>query len=101
MKTRDDRLYLHKNGASYQTFEAYCRGAWDFNRAHAYRLIDSAKVIEVLSPMGDVSPASERQARPLTRLEPEKQKEAWTRAVETAPEGKVTAAHVQKVASCP
>lgn len=39
----------------------------------------------------------ERQLRPLARLEPEKQKEAWQKAVETAPEGKVTAAHVYKI----
>ena len=41
----------------------------------------------------------ERQIRPLTRLndDPEKQRVAWQKAVETAPEGKVTAAHVQKV----
>ena len=41
----------------------------------------------------------ERQIRPLTRLndDPEKQRVAWQKAVETAPEGKVTAAHVRKV----
>lgn len=99
MEIRDNRLYQHKNGGGYETFEAYCKETWDFNRAHAYRLMDSAKVIEVLSPIGDMKPTTESQARPLTRLNdnPEKQREAWTRAVETAPEGKVTAAHVQKV----
>jgi len=44
---------------------------------------------------GTVVPVSERQARPLARLEPDQQKQAWQKAVETAPEG--TAAHVQKV----
>ena len=39
----------------------------------------------------------ERQIRPLARLEPEQQRTAWQKAVETAPEGKVTAAHVSKV----
>lgn len=39
----------------------------------------------------------ERQLRPLSKLEPDQQREAWAKAVETAPEGKVTAAHVQKV----
>jgi hypothetical protein len=99
MEIRDRELYKVKNGGAYGTFEAYCRGAWDFNRAHAYRLMDSAKVIETLSPVGDISPVNERQLRPLTRLndDPEKQRVAWQRAVETAPEGKVTAAHVQKV----
>jgi predicted SnoaL-like aldol condensation-catalyzing enzyme len=42
---------------------------------------------------------SERQARPLTKLEPEQQQEAWQKVVETAPEGKITAYHVSKVVS--
>lgn len=36
-----------------------------------------------LTPIG-VIPTNEAQARPLTQLEPEQQREAWTRAVETA-----------------
>lgn len=39
----------------------------------------------------------EGQLRPLARLEPEKQKEAWQMAVDTAPNGKVTADHVYKI----
>lgn len=41
----------------------------------------------------------ESQLRPLTKLrnDPEKQKEAWQQAVDTAPDGKVTAAHVASV----
>jgi hypothetical protein len=42
-------------------------------------------------------PLTESQARPLTRLEPEQQVQAWLTAVETAPDGKVTAAHVESV----
>lgn len=38
-----------------------------------------------------IIPANERQARPLSRLEPDKQREAWQRAVETAPDGRITA----------
>jgi len=34
----------------------------------------------------------------LKDLPPEKQAEVWKEAVETAPEGKITAAHVQSVA---
>jgi CHASE3 domain sensor protein len=60
--------------------------------------MDSARVVEVLSPMGDKKPETERQTRPLARLEPDKQREVWQKAVETAPEGKVTADHVYKIA---
>ena len=65
-------------------------------RAHAYRLIDSAKVVANLSPIGDI-PRTESQARPLTSLPPEAQPVVWQRAVETAPNGKVTAKHVEEV----
>ena len=39
----------------------------------------------------------EKQLRPLSKLEPDQQREAWQKAVDTAPDGKVTAAHVSKV----
>jgi hypothetical protein len=39
----------------------------------------------------------EGQLRPLSKLEPDQQRQAWQKAIETAPEGKVTAAHVSKV----
>ena len=39
------------------------------------------------NPLG-YFPVNERQARPLTKLEPEQQQEAWKTVVETAPEGK-------------
>jgi len=95
MEIRDKAYYRDVLG--FETFEAYCKEKWDINRAHAYRLIDSAMVIETVSPMGDRVPENERQTRPLARLEPEQQREAWQKAVETAPEGRVTAAHVSKV----
>ena len=49
-------------------------------RAHAYRLIESAGVMDNLSPIGD-KPATESQARPLSKLPPEKQPEAWQAAI--------------------
>ena len=30
----------------FETFEAYCRARWDFSRARAYQLIESADVVE-------------------------------------------------------
>jgi len=49
--------------------------------------MDSATVIEDVNNCSQ-KPINEAQTRPLARLEPEKQREAWTRAVETAPDGK-------------
>lgn len=96
MAIRDKRLYLCKNGGEYQTFEAYCKGIWDMGKSNAYYLISASEVEKNLSTMVD-KPATERQARPLSKLEPEQQRQAWQKAVETAPEGKVTAAHVARV----
>lgn len=36
-------------------------------------------------------PATESQARPLVKLNPDQQREAWLKAIQTAPEGGVTA----------
>lgn len=93
LEIRDNRYYREE----YETFEEYCRVKWGWERRHAYRLIDSAKVFENVSRGTQIAPATERQARPLTSLEPEQQIEAWKVAVETAPDGKITAAHVQSV----
>src|SRR5690606_682430 len=66
-------------------------------RRTAYQYIDAAAVVENVRHGAQTEPANERQARPLTRLEPDDQPAAWAEAVETAPEGKVTAAHVEAV----
>ena len=95
MEIRDKGLYRDVLG--YDTFEAYCKHRWDFNRAHAYRLMDSVKVINNVSESETKQPINLEQTRPLSKLEPAQQREAWQKAVETAPEGKVTAAHVSKV----
>ena len=91
---RDSRLYRE----DYSTFEDYCKDKWGMVRQQAYRLIDAANVIVNLSPMGDKFPTTERQARPLTKLEPAEQVRAWELGISTAPEGKITAAHVLEAA---
>lgn len=93
LEIRDSHLYR----TDHTTFEDYCRQRWGMSRIHAFRLIEAAHVTENLLPIGNKLPATESQARPLTRLEPEQQREAWQIVVDTAPGGKVTAAHVQAV----
>jgi glutamate synthase domain-containing protein 3 len=59
-------------------------------------MIAASETIIKLGPMGPILPESERQARPLTSLEPEIQKEVWKEVVET--HGKnITAAKVQEI----
>lgn len=97
MEIRDREIYKVKNGGEYQTFEAYCKGVWDLSRPRAYQLIDAVEVRDNLSTIVDIQPATESQTRPLSKLEPDQQREAWKKVVDTAPEGKVTAAHVYKI----
>lgn len=104
---RDKRLYRER----YRTFDEYCERRWGYTRQHTNRLIAAAGVMESLrmEPKGSKPPAheendpeiplpeNERQARPLTQIEPEQRQEVWREVVRTAPEGGVTAAHVEKV----
>jgi phage N-6-adenine-methyltransferase len=93
LEIRDTRLY--RQGS--KTFEDYCRERWGMQRHYANRLISAAEVTVNLVPMGTILPTSERQVRPLTALDVDLQREAWQRAIDTAPNGKITAAHVASV----
>lgn len=96
LEIRDGRKYRDQQA----TFEDYCKERWGFDRSYAYRLVDSAKVAAVLSPIGDI-PANESQSRELAPLleEPRALVEAWTEAQEraTAADRPVTAALVREV----
>lgn len=82
----------------YKTFGEYCLKKWQYARQTAYQFIDSVKVVENVRHGGqtEILPTNERQTRPLTSLEPEQQQEVWQKAVDTAPEGKVTARHIEE-----
>ncbi|HZO87141.1 MAG TPA: hypothetical protein VFB38_02295 [Chthonomonadaceae bacterium] len=92
MAIRDQRLYR----SEYSTFEEYCGQRWGFTKTHANRLIAAAGVVENLTPIG-VTPSNEAQVRPLTKLAPDQQAEAWREAQALSPEGKVTASLVDTV----
>lgn len=95
---RDNRLYReykHEDDTPW-TFEEYCKNRWRMTKTHANRLISSAEVTDNLTPIG-VNPQSESVVRPLVKLSPDQQREAWLKAIQTAPEGGVTARHVYKI----
>lgn len=96
LEIRDSRLYK----AHYTTFEDYCRERWQLTRRHSNRLVAAAAAVANLGPIGPKAPINEAQARPLTRFndQPDVQRQVWQTAVETAPNGKVTAAHITAVA---
>lgn len=93
LEIRDSRLYRQQ----FSTFEAYCRERWGMVRQQANRLIQAAEVAENLEPIGSI-PQTESQARPLTRLEPEVQREVWRDLVESTPVERITAKIVEEQA---
>jgi len=92
---RDKRLYR----STHKTFEEYCKDRFGFERRHPYRLIDGADIVDNLIQMcpngTQILPTSERQVRPLTKLEREEQRQAWQMAVEQAG-GKVPTGNIVK-----
>ena len=88
---RDKRLYKI---TLFETFEAYTRARWDMGRAQAYRMIESYKVICNLSPIGDILPANESQARPLVQLSSFEQRKVWKNFLNTGMES--TALNIKK-----
>lgn len=93
VEIRDSRLYR----GHYETFDDYCRERWGMSKTHANRLIASAVTVNQLGDI-EVLPANEAQVRPLTLLPPDRQREAWEKAVQTVGGvGKITASVVQQV----
>lgn len=70
---REHLLYQIKQSS----FEEYIENQWDMSKAHAYRLIAAAKVVDYVSPIGDSVPNNEAQARPLTPFPPTQIKTLW------------------------
>jgi hypothetical protein len=108
-----ERIRAHINDARALVLELYEREGWralgyenwrecvvaefEQSKSHLYRLLDAAKVERNISPMGENGePIAERVLRPLAKLEPEEQREAWRTATRLSP--KPTAELVEKIA---
>ena len=79
-------------------FYAMLDAEFGYSASYVYRLMDAARVERNISPIGEkADPIPESQLRPLARLEPEQQQEAWAQVVEENPDGKITGAKVQAV----
>ncbi len=85
----------------YDTWRECAQIEFGFKKTHVYQLLEFAEVTRNIefSAIAEnlMLPQTESVARPLTRLEPEEQPIVWQRAVDSAPNGKITAAHVQSV----
>jgi len=82
---RDRRLYR----STHKTFDEYCQDRFGYSsRRQPYLLIEAAAIVDNLKdecdPMDHILPINERQVRPLTKLEPDEQRQAWQMAVEKA-----------------
>ncbi len=69
---------------THKTFNAYYKDKFGLDKTHAYRLIAAATVVSKLSPMGDVLPTNERQARELIGMEPKAAKDVMEEVAEEA-----------------
>lgn len=91
---RDGKLYR----AAYCSFEQYCEDRWEMTGRYARRVCAAAEVTQLLAKQGfDHVPETESQARPLTALPSGQAIEVWAEIIQTAPQGKVTARHVQDI----
>ncbi len=111
MELRDKRLYR----STHKTFEEYCRDRFGHSRQKSNYLIAATGVFDNLTtnrcqnlPTEDLTtielqilPSSEYQVRPLTKLQPEQQQQAWQQAVEEAggkvPSGRIVKDIVQRI----
>jgi hypothetical protein len=111
MELRDRRLYR----STHRTFEEYCRERFGHSRQKSNYLIAAADVYENLTTIccqnspddslttnrSQILPTSEGQVRPLTKLEPQQQQEAWQTAVQKAggkvPTGRIVKDVVQRI----
>ncbi|MBW4616385.1 MAG: hypothetical protein KME21_24540 [Desmonostoc vinosum HA7617-LM4] len=95
MELRDRRLYR----STHRTFEDYCRERFGFSRRQPYHLMEAAVIFDNLVAKCERSvhilPTNEWQVRPLTKLDPDTQPEAWQQAVESA-KGKVPSHRIVK-----
>lgn len=91
----DNKLYRE---SGFHSFKTYCRGRWNMDHKHAYRLMEAARVTQLLSPNHDTLPALEGHARALLGLtgDPDKLNQVWDEVVKTAPNGKITARHIKE-----
>lgn len=101
---RDRKLYR----STHKTFEAYCKDRFGFNRISAHNKIAAAQVVENLFSNAEQKlqlPTSERQCLSLATLEPEKQIEVWSKAVEQSrgkiPSGKIVKGIVETLKEKP
>lgn len=78
---RDEQLYRE----AYPSWEAYCRGRWNFTGRNGYYQLSALQTVAQLSSGGaSALPEHESTVRSLSGVEPEAKGVIWNRAVESA-----------------
>ncbi len=91
---RSRRLYR----STHKTFEDYCKDRFGFTHRHINYLIAGSVVVDNLETgtiCSQILPTRECQVRPLTKLNPDQQREVWHQAV-TEAGGKVPSGRIVK-----
>ena len=82
----------------YPSWRACVVAEFGQSQAYLYRQLAAAKIECVVEPFSPIGEIPEGQLRPLAALDsPDEQRAVWDTAKETAPNGRVTAAHVVQV----
>ncbi|MBR8839754.1 MAG: hypothetical protein DSM106950_38585 [Stigonema ocellatum SAG 48.90 = DSM 106950] len=114
LELRDRRLYR----STHKTFEEYCRDRFGHSRQKSNYLIAAVDVFDNLTTIGcqnlpedlttnnlQILPTNERQIRPLTKLEPDQQRDVWQQAVteagNKAPSGKIVKDIIERLKEKP
>lgn len=69
----------------YDSFEDFCRGKFGKSKGHSYELAQAGEAVVNLSDESNILPTAFRQVRPLLKLAPDAQRQAWKLALETSP----------------
>ena len=95
IEIRDSRLYR----ADYGTFEDYCRERWGFTDRRARQLMTATEIVTNIQTgtAVPVLPQTERQARGLSGLTPDQQREVWRQVITDSSNSKPTAIDIERV----
>lgn len=81
----------------YDSWRECAMTEFGYGQSRVYQLLEAARVERNISTIVEMPVAIvEAHLRPLTPLDPPAQREIWQRVVETAPDGVVTAKHVER-----
>jgi len=96
LEVRQKKLYR----LEYNTFEEFCQTELGITQQYATQTLRSAEVVKNLESETIVSllPQTESQARPLTKLEPEIQRQTWRDVTEKYKPEEITAKKVEQEA---